>query len=175
MEKRKLKKEKELEKQKKRLEKKIIYKVCKVCNETKHEDQFRKEKVKCCNSCFSLILINSPKIYLNCRICNKKKNLNSLTGLDGLRSYKYRICKPCDRERNKNWINNNRERHREITRKYVAKNIEKIRERRKKYANDNKEKLKKYREINKEKIKLQRIEWRKRNRDKYLKAKRSFI
>ena len=161
LEKSKLKKEKELEKQKKRLEKRVVYKECKICSETKDEDQFQKDKIRCCKNCFSLILINSPKIYLNCRICNEKKSLNTLIGLDGLKSYKYRICKPCDRERNKNWINNNKQRHKEITRKYIDKNIEKIREQRRKYAIDNKEK-----------IKLQRLEWKQKNMDKYLKAKR---
>ena len=172
LEKSKLKKEKELEKQKKRLEKRVVYKECKICSETKNEDQFQKDKIRCCKNCFLLILMNSPKIYLNCRICNEKKSLSALIGLDGLKSYKYRICKPCDRERNKNWINNNKQRHKEITRKYIDKNIEKIREQRRKYAIDNKEKLKKYREVNKEKIKLQRLEWKQKNMDKYLKAKR---
>ena len=172
LEKSKLKEKKELEKQKKRLEKRVIYKECKICGETKNEDQFQKDKIRCCRNCFSLILINSPKIYLNCRICKEKKSLNALIGLDGLKSYKYRICKPCDRERNKNWINNNKQRHKEITRKYINKNIEKIREQRRNYATNNKEKLKEYREVNKEKIKLQRLKWKQKNMDKYLKARR---
>ena len=37
-----------------------------------------------------------------CRMC-EIKNINSFRGLNSLKKYKYRICKPCDRNRDKKW------------------------------------------------------------------------
>jgi len=59
---------------------------------------------------------------------------------DGLKT----ICIGCDRENHKRYINENKEKVAECSRKYREKNREKIRERRKKYREENRENLRAY-------------------------------
>ena len=174
LEKKKLREEKELEKLRKRELKKIKYRNCIICNEKKLLEEFKKNKSKYCNNCRSFISIRSPKLYLNCSICKKRKNINELAGLDGFNAYKRKTCKPCYKEILKKWELNNKEKRKIYKKRYEAKYPELIKKRQKIYLEKNKEKINKrakiYLEKNKEKIKLKnklRFEKLKKNKEKY--------
>jgi hypothetical protein len=122
-----IKAERELEKLKKREQKKIIYHNCILCNEKKLLSEFKINKAKYCNNCKKLISIKSQKLYLNCRICKKRKNINEFAGIDGFKAYKTKTCKPCYSEMHKKWKNKNIEHRMNYVRKYRLRNSSDIR------------------------------------------------
>ena len=123
----KVKAEKELEKLKKREQKKIIYHNCILCNEKKLLDEFRANKAKYCNDCKKLISNKSQKLNLNCRICKKRKNINEFAGINGFGAYKTKTCKPCYFKMHKDWRNKNIEHRLNYHRKYRLRNNSDIR------------------------------------------------
>jgi hypothetical protein len=97
----------ELEKLKKRNQKKIIYHSCILCNKKRLLSEFKKNKAKYCNNCKKLISAKSQKLNFNCRICKKRKKINEFVGIDGFKAYKIKTCKPCYFKMNKEWKNKN--------------------------------------------------------------------
>lgn len=106
--KKKIREEKELEKQIIKNLKKIKYKNCTICDERKLESEFIQNKTKYCLKCKILLLEMSQNLFLYCRICGNKKKLEAFIGTNGHNKYKTKTCGPCFREYHREWDKKNK-------------------------------------------------------------------
>ena len=164
----KLKKEKELKRLTTISSQNRINKRCVTCNKIKllsNFQQLKKYKASYCSDCYQLILLKSSKISVKCTSCKKSKNLQELAGVNGLKAFQRKICRPCERKINNEWKKNNRKKVNSYNKKYRLQNPELFKEKRRKYIAENKNK-----------IKLKRDEWYKKNIDKIkLQRKKQYL
>ena len=164
----KLKKEKELKRLTTLSSQNRINKRCLTCNKIKilsNFQQLKKYRASYCSDCYQLILLKSSKISVKCTSCKKSKNLQELAGVNGLKAFQRKICRPCERKINNEWKKNNRKKVNSYNKKYRLQNPELFKEKHRKYIAENKDK-----------IKLKRDEWYKKNIDKIkLQRKKQYL
>ena len=125
LENRKIKKKKELKRLTTLSSQNRINKRCVTCNKIKllnNFQQLKKYKASYCSDCYQLILLKSSKIIVKCTSCKKSKNLQELAGVDGLKTFQRKICRPCERKNDNKWRRNNPDKIRKYKYKEYLRN-----------------------------------------------------